>query len=237
MHKLLNTLEDMGIAYQEDMAGQFQRYMDLILEWNEKVNLTTITDKDEFIMKHYIDSIAICRFPQFKNADSVLDVGTGAGFPGIPLAILNPDKEFVLLDSLNKRIKIISDLAGKIGLENVRFLHGRAEEFAHKKEYRECFDLCVSRAVANLAVLSEYCLPFVRVGGWFAAYKSAAAEEEITEGSKALKLLGGELKENCRLDIMDFDLDHRILMIKKIRNTISKYPRKAGTPAKEPLKC
>ena len=237
MHKLLNTLEDMGIAYQEDMAGQFQRYMDLILEWNEKVNLTTITDKDEFIMKHYIDSIAICRSPQFKNADSVLDVGTGAGFPGIPLAILNPDKEFVLLDSLNKRIKIISDLAGKIGLENVRFLHGRAEEFAHKKEYRECFDLCVSRAVANFAVLSEYCLPFVRVGGWFAAYKSAAAEEEITEGSKALKLLGGELKENCRLDIMDFDLDHRILMIKKIRNTISKYPRKAGTPAKEPLKC
>ena len=236
MHKLLNALEDMGIAYQEDTASQFQRYMDLILEWNEKVNLTTITDKDEFIMKHYIDSIAICRFPQLKNADSILDVGTGAGFPGIPLAILNPDKEFVLLDSLNKRIKIISDAAREVGLENVRFLHGRAEEFAHKKEYRECFDLCVSRAVANLAVLSEYCLPFVRVGGWFAAYKSAAAEEEITEGGKAVKLLGGELKENCKLDIMDFELDHRILMIKKIRNTISKYPRKAGTPAKEPLK-
>jgi 16S rRNA (guanine527-N7)-methyltransferase len=236
MHKLLNALEDMGIAYQEDTASQFQRYMDLILEWNEKVNLTTITDKDEFIRKHYIDSIAICRFPQFKNADSIIDVGTGAGFPGIPLAILNPDKEFVLLDSLNKRIKIISDAAKEIGLENVRFLHGRAEEFAHKKEYRECFDLCVSRAVANLAVLSEYCLPFVRVGGWFAAYKSAAAEEEITEGGKAVKLLGGELKENCKLNIMDFDLDHRILMIKKTKNTISKYPRKAGTPAKEPLK-
>ena len=139
MHKLLNALEDMGIAYQEDTAGQFKRYMDLILEWNEKVNLTTITDKDEFIMKHYIDSIAICRFPQMKNADSILDVGTGAGFPGIPLAILNPDKEFVLLDSLNKRIKIISDAAREIGLENVHFLHGRAEEFAHKKRIPRVF--------------------------------------------------------------------------------------------------
>ncbi|MDF2999992.1 MAG: rsmG [Bacillota bacterium] len=236
MKQLMDVLEEMNIPYEQGMIDQFQRYMELILEWNEKVNLTSITDHTEFIIKHYVDSVVICKCAQFQDAKKIIDIGTGAGFPGIPLAILYPDKEFLLLDSLNKRIKIIQELAAEIGLQNVSFCHGRAEELAHKKEYRERFDLSVSRAVANLAVLSEYCLPFVRLGGWFAAYKSAAADEEIESSKKAVTLLGGEIKENYRPKTNGFDLDHRILMIYKNRKTLAKYPRKAGTPAKEPLK-
>lgn len=236
MRNLAEALEDMKINYQAHMLEQFQRYMDLILEWNEKVNLTSITEADEFVKKHFIDSIAICGFSQWKEGKKVIDVGTGAGFPGIPLAILNPGKEFLLMDSLNKRIKIIEEISNGIGLKNVSFCHGRAEDLAQKKEYREQFDLCVSRAVANLAVLSEYCIPFVRVDGWFAAYKSGAAEDELKEGMRAIERLGGRLSENRELHIKGYDLNHRILWIKKVKNTLAKYPRKAGTPAKQPLK-
>lgn len=236
MKQLIEALEDMNLAYHEDMLRQFQKYMELILEWNDKVNLTSITQPEEFIKKHYIDSIAICSFPQMKEAQSIIDVGTGAGFPGIPLAILYPEKKFLLMDSLNKRVKIIEELSREIGLRNVTFHHDRAEELAQNKNYREQFDLCVSRAVANLAVLSEYCLPFVRVDGWFAAYKTVAAEVELKESLRAIELLGGRLEENKQLNIKGYDLDHRILLIKKVKKTLSKYPRKAGTPAKEPLK-
>lgn len=236
MKRLIEALEDMNISYNEDMLRQFQRYMELILEWNDKVNLTSITEPEEFIKKHYVDSIAICSFSQMKEAKSVIDVGTGAGFPGIPLAILYPEKKFLMMDSLNKRIKIIEELSREIGLQNVVFRHDRAEELAQNKNYREQFDLCVSRAVANLAILSEYCLPFVKVNGWFAAYKTVAAEEELKESLRAMELLGGRLEENKQLNIKGYDLDHRILLIKKIKKTLSKYPRKAGTPAKEPLK-
>ena len=236
MKQLTEALEDMKITYNEGMLLQFQRYMELILEWNEKVNLTSITEREAFIKKHYVDSIAICAFPQIKEAKRIIDVGTGAGFPGIPLAILCPEKEFVLMDSLNKRIKIIDELSKEIGLNNVAFCHGRAEDLARKKEYREQFDLCVSRAVANLSVLSEYCLPFVKVGGWFAAYKSGAMEEELKGSLKAIDLLGGQPEDHRMPDIKGYDLDHRIFFIKKVKKTLSKYPRKAGTPAKEPLK-
>lgn len=236
MKQLTDALERMGVSYQPEMILKFQKYMESILEWNEKVNLTSITDSQEFILKHYVDSVVICKCPQYQSAERIVDIGTGAGFPGIPLAILNPEKEFLLLDSLNKRIKIIQELSADIGLTNVHFCHGRAEEFAHKKEYREQYDLCVSRAVANLAVLSEYCLPFVRVGGWFAAYKSGSAEEEIHASRTAVALLGGDIKENYHPELKDFDMDHRILLISKSKKTLSKYPRKAGTPAKEPLK-
>ncbi len=236
MKQLIDALEDMGLPYEEDSLAKFQRYMELILIWNDKVNLTAITDQGEFIKKHYVDSVALCGFEQFKDARRIIDVGTGAGFPGIPLAILNPEKEFLLMDSLNKRIKIIQEIAGEIGLNNVTFRHGRAEELARDKEYRERFDLAVSRAVANLAVLSEYCLPFVRVGGWFAAYKSGTAEEELAASLRAIELLGGKPEYNQEIKIKGFDLDHRILFIKKVKNTLAKYPRKSGTPAKEPLK-
>jgi len=236
MKQLLDALEDMGLSYDESTLLKFRRYMELILEWNEKVNLTSITDTNGFVKKHFVDSIAICVTSQMVNSSKIIDVGTGAGFPGIPLAILYPDKKFLLMDSLNKRIKIIEELSREIGLRNVTFLHGRAEELARNKDFREQFDLCVSRAVANLAVLSEYCLPFVTVDGWFAAYKTGTIEEELQASMHAIKLLGGRLDENKQLTIKGYDLDHRILMIKKVKKTLAKYPRKAGTPAKEPLK-
>lgn len=236
MKQLSEALTDMGLFHDDTMIRKFRRYMELILEWNEKINLTSIKDEEEFIKKHYVDSAAICSFTQMKAARSVIDVGTGAGFPGIPLAILNPDKKFLLMDSLNKRIKVIDEISREIGLENVTFRHGRAEEMAQSKEYREKFDLCVSRAVANLAVLSEYCLPFVRVGGWFAPYKTGTIDQELKESRRAIKILGGSLEENKQLNIKGYDLDHRILFIKKIDRTPAKYPRKVGMPAKEPLK-
>lgn len=236
MKLLIDALEDMGLYYNEEMLRKFQRYMELILEWNEKVNLTSITDQQDFIKKHYIDSISICAFPQISDAKSVIDVGTGAGFPGIPLAILFPDKKFLLMDSLNKRIRIIDEIAREIDLKNVEFRHARAEELARDKAFREQFDLCVSRAVANLAVLSEYCLPFVKPGGWFAPYKTEAAEEELKGSIRSIEILGGKMDEFKQPKIKGFDLDHRILFIRKIKSTPAKYPRKSGTPAKEPLK-
>ncbi len=237
MKQLTEALECLGIEYTDDIIVKFQRYMELVLEWNEKVNLTSITEPEEFIRKHYVDSIAICSFDQMKNANRIIDVGTGGGFPGVPLAILYPDKQFLLMDSLNKRIKIIDEISREIGLKNVTVCHGRAEDLAQKKIYREQFDLCVSRAVANLAVLSEYCLPFVKVGGAFAAYKSGATlDEELKESLTAIHKLGGQVEDNKPVQIRGFDLDHRILFIKKVKMTQAQYPRKAGTPAKEPLK-
>jgi 16S rRNA (guanine527-N7)-methyltransferase len=236
MKLLAEALEDMGLDHSEEILSKFQRYMERILEWNENVNLTSITDKDEFMIKHYVDSVSLCGFPQIKEAQCIIDVGTGAGFPGIPLAILFPEKRFLLMDSLNKRIRIIEELSREIGLKNVEFLHGRAEETAHDRNYRERFDLCVSRAVAHLSVLSEYCLPFVKVGGWFAAYKTGAAEEELEESRRAVSLLGGVPEEIGKPYIRRYGRDHRIIFIKKIHKTLAKYPRKPGTPAKEPLK-
>lgn len=236
MEQLRKTLEQLKIPYDDHIIDQFQNYMDSILEWNEKVNLTAITDKDEFIKKHYIDSLACAGCSQIEHAKTIIDIGTGAGFPGIPLAIIYPNKKFLLLDSLNKRLKIIEELASEIGINNVTVLHGRAEEVAQKKEYREQFDFCVSRAVANLAVLSEYCIPFVKVGGYFAAYKTGNAEDEINESLKAIKILGGVIEDRKAVNIDDFDLDHQIVMIRKMNKTLAKYPRKAGTPVKEPLK-
>lgn len=236
MELLINVLKKLELPYDDDTIYNFQRYMELILEWNEKVNLTAITEKEEFIKRHFIDSLACCELEQFKKAKKIIDVGTGAGFPGIPLAIVNQNKEFLLMDSLNKRIKIIDDISKEIGITNVTFCHGRAEDLAQKKEYREQYDFCVSRAVANLAVLSEYCLPFVKIGGWFAAYKSNKAEEEIQSSLKAIELLGGEFQHTEAFKVSGFDLEHNIVLIKKIKKTLTKYPRKAGTPAKEPLK-
>ena len=234
MKHLFEAVKSLGMELTEEQIRQFEAYRAGVLEWNEKVNLTAITDPEEFEMKHFADSVMSAGNDIMKHAQKIIDVGTGGGFPGIPLAILFPEKQFTLMDSLGKRIKIIDQLAKEIGINNVELVHARAEDLAKKKEYREQYDVCVSRAVANLATLSEYCIPFVKIGGYFAPYKTAAAEEEILEGKKALFILGGHLESVS--EFSDAELDHTILWIKKVKMTPVKYPRKAGTPSKEPLK-
>lgn len=236
MNPLKKALESMKLECSDDMLEKFNSYMLGVLDWNEKVNLTTITDPQEFVVKHFIDSIICTDYPEYEDADKIIDVGTGAGFPGVPLAIVSPEKEFILMDSLNKRLKIIDELCREADIANVTTIHARAEELAKNKAHREQYDLCVSRAVANMAVLAEYCLPFIKVGGFLMAYKGPDAETEVTEAAHALSLLGGRVEEIRNGNLKDFGIDHKVVVIKKVKNTPSKFPRKAGTPAKEPLK-
>ena len=220
---------------EEQMEKLYQFYIDLI-ETNKVMNLTAITQRREVIYKHFIDSLAIYSFcPEIFQGGRVIDVGTGAGFPGIPLAIAFPNTKFVLLDSLNKRIQFIRSVSQKLELKNLEAEHGRAEDFAKNLDYREQFDYCVSRAVANLSTLSEYCLPFVKVGGYFIPYKSGDIESEVDSAKFALKLLGGKLKEVHPFILAGEAAGRSFVVIKKCENTAKKYPRKAGMPAKEPL--
>lgn len=235
MDNLKNALNSMNISYNNDALEKFNLYMEGVLQWNDKINLTAIVDKDQFIKKHFIDSVVICQYEEFKNAKHVIDVGTGAGFPGIPLAIIANDKEFVLMDSLNKRLKVINTLTESIGIRNASTLHGRAEEVGKNKEYREKFDICVSRAVANLSTLVEYCLPLLKIGGYFICYKGPDLEKELVVAETAINKLGGKVEKVEIVNIPNFELDHRLLFIKKINTTPAKYPRKAGTPAKDPI--
>lgn len=219
----------------EEQKLKLEKYMEGILSWNEKVNLTNITDPAEFRIKHNADSLMCVDFPEFQSAKNIIDVGTGGGFPGIPLAVYASDKHFTLLDSLNKRLRIIDELAGGLDITNITLVHGRAEDVARNREHREKYDLCVSRAVSNLATLSEYCLPFIKVGGYLLAYKGPGADQEVKDAEKALKTLGGSLVDIRETTMEEYGLDHRILVIEKVRNTPKAYPRKAGTPLKEPL--
>lgn len=232
--KLISLMEEYGI-YSDDRIQKLEQYMDGILQWNTKVNLTNIVETDDFIEKHYIDSIIGSEPEIFRNASSVIDVGTGGGFPGVPLAICYPEKKFTLLDSLNKRLRIIDQLTEECGIYNVETFHGRAEDAGRMKEFRENFDLCISRAVANLATLSELCIPFVKNGGYFIAYKGPGVYEELEAAEKSIKILGGEV-----VSVLDAgyrsEYDHKLLIIKKIKNTSSKYPRKPGEPLKNPIK-
>jgi 16S rRNA (guanine527-N7)-methyltransferase len=233
METLKNAFKQLNIPCSPHQYAQLQDYMEGILAWNEKINLTAITDPEEFLIKHYVDSVLGYGFPEYAQAHNVIDVGTGAGFPGVPLAIISPDKAFTLADSLKKRLKVIDDLTAKGQISNVTTVHGRAEELARNKVYRQQFDVCVSRAVANMAVLAEYCLPFIKVGGALLAYKGPDAEREVDEATKAIKILGGQVDR-----IEDVELDgyhHNIVVMKKIKDTPAKYPRKAGTPSKEPI--
>ncbi|MCB6993931.1 16S rRNA (guanine(527)-N(7))-methyltransferase RsmG [bacterium 210820-DFI.6.37] len=236
MKKLEIALEELNLPRQEKTLEKFEAYMEGVLKWNKMVNLTSITDPKEFIEKHYIDSLLSASCGEFKAARRIIDVGTGGGFPGIPLALVAPDKEFVLMDSLAKRIRIIRELCQEIGIENVTAVHARAEELAKNKQHREGYDLCVSRAVANLSTLSEYCLPFIKRGGWFLAYKGPDTDKEKMEALRAIRILGGEIRREEKVPLENFGLDHKIIFIEKIGNTPSKYPRKAGTPSKDPLK-
>ena len=236
LNPLKKSFEAMNIENSQELIEKFRIYMEGVLEWNEKVNLTTITDPDEFAIKHFVDSIICANYPEYINAAKIIDVGTGAGFPGIPLSIISPEKEFILMDSLNKRLKIIDELCQRADIKNVVTLHARAEELAKNKAYRERYDLCVSRAVANMSVLAEYCLPFIKVGGFLMAYKGPEAENEVKEAEHALSLLGGKAEEIRNGNLKEFGIEHKVVVIKKVKNTPSKFPRKAGTPAKEPLK-
>lgn len=235
MKQLEKALKELKIPYNHETIHKFELYMRGILEWNKKVNITSITEEKEFIEKHFIDSILCVPYDEFQSSLNIIDIGTGGGFPGIPLALAAPDKQFVLIDSLNKRIKIINELCETIGINNVTAIHGRAEEIARKKGHRERYDLCVSRAVANLATLSEYCLPFIKQGGYFLAYKGPDLEQELDQSKKAICVLGGEIKRQETSLLEDFYLKHKIVFIEKKAKTPSKYPRKAGTPSKEPL--
>ena len=229
-------LEKIGITLNEQQKQQFDKYYEMLVEWNKVMNLTGITEYDEVNLKHFTDSLTIARTQEMQKVQSVIDIGTGAGFPGIPLKIAFPHLKVVLLDSLNKRIKFLDAVIEELGLESIGTIHGRAEDFAKKKEYREQFDLCVSRAVANLSTLSEYCLPFVAVNGSFVSYKSGDSEEEIHQAKHAISLLGGKVKNVDKFQLPGTDMGRALVEIKKTKQTPGKYPRKAGLPAKEPLK-
>ena len=236
MEELMKVFDIPGVDSSDEKLRQLSGYMEGILDFNESINLTAITDRKEFIAKHYIDSLMCAAMDEINDADTVIDVGTGGGFPGVPLAIAFPEKKFTLIDSLNKRIKIVNQLCDELEIKNVRAIHGRAEELARKKDMREQFDICVSRAVANMATLSEYCLPFVKVGGSFIAYKGPDCESEVKEASNAIEKLGGCL---LRIESPEADgvaFDHRLIVVKKIAATAVKFPRKPGTTSKEPMK-
>ena len=230
---LKEELKALGLPSDDDTLRQFELYMNGVLEWNEKINLTAITEEDDFVEKHYIDSLKLAKLGLLKPGNRVMDLGTGGGFPGVPLAIVYPQTDFILADSLNKRLKVIDELCEEIGISNVSTVHGRAEDLGHNQEYRETFDCCVSRAVANLSTLCEYCLPMVKPGGYFVAYKTGTAEEEIKNAEKAIKILGGGKAEIISSD--HENIDHCFVKIKKLQNTARQYPRKAGTPSKQPL--
>lgn len=236
MNQLRAALEQLNIETSQEMLQKFQLYMEGILEWNQKINLTAITDKDEFVRKHFIDSLLCYEFEELQKALKIIDVGTGAGFPGVPLAIVFPEKQFVLMDSLKKRLKVVDVLCNELGINNITTLHGRAEDLARDRKHRERYDLCVARAVANTAVLVEYALPFIKVGGSLLAYKGSDFEKELYEGQNSISLLGGKQVDERSVAIDNLGLNHKIIIINKIKNTPMQYPRKAGTPSKEPLR-
>lgn len=235
-YDLLNSaVNDVGLEFDENKYNQFIKYMSLLKSWNEKVNLTAITDDLEIVKKHFIDSIKIFKFQPLKDAKKVIDVGTGGGFPGIPMKIIKPELEIVLLDSLKKRISVLESILNDIGINDVTAIHGRAEEFGVKTEFREKFDVVVSRAVANLAVLSEFCLPYAKIGGYFVALKGPSVDSEVNESKRAINELGGKLIDLIEVHIENTDLKHNLVVIKKIKNTPKQYPRKAGIVSKKPL--
>ncbi|MEF2574386.1 MAG: 16S rRNA (guanine(527)-N(7))-methyltransferase RsmG [Eisenbergiella sp.] len=230
-------LEQFQITLNDKQKEQFLKYYELLVEWNGFMNLTAITEFDDVMKKHFADSLSIVKaFSKIRTEKlKVIDIGTGAGFPGIPLKIVFPQIELTLLDSLQKRLKFLQEVIDQLELGEVELIHGRAEDFCKPSMKREQYDLCVSRAVANLATLSELCLPYVKVGGKFIPYKSEKAEEEVREAQKAITLLGGEVKEQIGFELPESNIGRTLVVIEKKNITPKKFPRKAGMPAKEPI--
>ena len=229
----VQRLKDFNIKINDEQIKKFMNYMNLLLEWNEKINLTAITQPDEVKLKHFVDSLTVLKY--INDDDKVIDIGTGAGFPGIPLKIMKGNTKITLLDSLNKRINFLNIVIETLNLRNIQAIHGRAEEIARNKLYREKYDVAVSRAVANLSILTEYMLPFVKVGGKCICMKGANVNEELERAQNAIKELGGEIERVDNFYLSDNDNERNIIIIRKVKETSSKYPRKAGMPSKEPL--
>ena len=229
-------LEAFQIKLTDEQIKQFIRYYELLIEWNEFMNLTAITEYDEVMKKHFVDSLSLIKAFDVSKESTVIDVGTGAGFPGLALKIAYPNLNVTLLDSLNKRINFLNEVILQLGLKGIETVHGRAEDFAKPGKLREKFDLCVSRAVANLSTLSEYCLPYVKVGGKFIAYKSEKMEEEINLANKAINILGGKIDKCEEFYLPESDIYRNLIVIDKKKETAKRFPRKAGLPSKEPIK-
>ena len=232
--KMQEKSKDLGVRFSVKQTEQFFEYMNLLIEWNEKMNLTAITEPDEIILKHFIDSITILK--ELEDGSKLVDVGTGAGFPGIPLSIMNPTLKITLVDSLNKRLIFLQEVVNKLKLENIEIVHARAEEFGQNKKYREQFDISTSRAVANLATLSEYLIPLVKIGGKVISMKAAEAKQELNEAKKAIEVLGGTVEKVDEFNLPQSDIGRTVIIIRKNKITPNKYPRKPGTPSKEPIK-
>lgn len=230
-------LKEASIELTEEQIGQFMTYYEMLVEKNKVMNLTAITEFEEVVEKHFIDSLMLVKAVDLKEKNyKVLDLGTGAGFPGIPLKIAYPNLEVILVDSLNKRVKFLLEVIEALGLENITAVHGRAEDIAKKKEYREQCDYCVSRAVANLSTLSEYCIPFVKIGGSFISYKSGKLEEELEIAKNPVKTLGGKIENVIQFSLPGTEVSRSFVVVGKKKETAKKYPRNAGKPSKEPLK-
>lgn len=230
-----NDLKELSIVLEKRQLCQFLWYYELLVEWNSFMNLTGITEFSEVIKKHFVDSLSLAKCMNLSEVQTVIDVGTGAGFPGIPLKIAFPHLQVTLLDSLNKRINFLNEVIKELELDGIEAVHGRAEDFAKPGKLREKYDMSVSRAVANLSTLSEYCIPFVKKGGIFASYKSEKVVEELTTAEKAVYLLGGKIMDKVDFVLPDSDMNRTIVLIQKEKETPKKFPRKAGLPSKEPL--
>ena len=230
---LINKAKQISVEITEKEANMFYEYDKLLLDWNEKINLTAITDEREIILKHFIDSLTINRY--IENADNVMDIGTGAGFPGVPLKIVNENKRFILVDALNKRVNFLEEIKKVLNLKNLDLIHSRSEDLAKNLMYRENIDVVTSRAVANLRVLVEYMLPFIKLNGLCICMKGPNSKEEIIEAENAIKILGGKIENIDKIILPESEIERNIIIIRKVSNTPNKYPRKAGTASKHPL--